>query len=97
MDGESLALLAVKTRSSNALGWPQESITSSKKRRLIAGTAETYLQSRTGLPPDPRTGVVGLDVDRLGQTTRIEPIDNAVSNGLKHCAQALVYPTPSVW
>ena len=71
--------LEVRTRSSNLMGSPEESITTSKGRRLIA-TAETFLQSRTDLPFDWRIDLVAVDVDRKGHITRIERTENAVSN-----------------
>lgn len=81
LEGDSLVFLEVKTRSSNALGSPEESITPGKSRRLIAA-AETYLQSRTDLPSHWRIDVVAVDVDRKGRITRIERIENAVSSDL---------------
>jgi len=81
LEGDSLVFLEVKTCNSNAIGPPEESITPGKSRRLIA-TAETYLQSRTDLPSHWRIDMVAVDVDRLGRITRIERIENAVSNSL---------------
>jgi uncharacterized protein (TIGR00252 family) len=80
LEGDYLVFLEVRTRSSNLLGSPEESITTGKERRLIA-TAETYLQSRTDLPCDWRIDLVAVDVDRRGRITRIERTGNAVSNG----------------
>ena len=80
LEGDSLVFLEVRTRSSNVLGSPEESITTSKERRLIA-TAETYLQSRADLPRDSRIDLVAVDVDRRGRITRIERTENAVSYG----------------
>jgi ribonuclease HII len=81
LDGGSLVFLEVRTRSSNALGGPEESITANKERRLIA-TAETYIQSRADLPLQWRIDLVAVDVDRRGRITRIERTENAVSSGL---------------
>ena len=80
LEGDSLVFLEVRTRSSNALGRPEESMTVSKGRKLIA-TAETYLQSMTDLPNQWRIDLVAVDVDRRGRITRIERTENAVSNG----------------
>jgi len=80
LDGDSLVFLEVRTRSSNALGRPEESMPLSKGRKLIA-TAETYLQSRTDLPYQWRIDLIAVDVDRRGRITRIERTENAVSNG----------------
>jgi putative endonuclease len=79
VDGDSIVFLEVKTRIINELGSPEESITSSKRRKLIA-TAETYLQFRDSLPIQWRIDLVAVDVDRQGNITRIERTANAGSN-----------------
>lgn len=79
LEGDCLVFLEVRTRSGNALGSPEESITPTKERRLIA-TAETYLQSRSDLPSDWRIDLVAVDVDRRGRITRIERTENAVAS-----------------
>jgi ribonuclease HII len=76
--GDCLVFLEVRTRSGKGFGRPEKSITPEKGRMLIA-TAETYIQSRTDLPPDLRIDLVGVDVDRRGRITRIEQTENAVS------------------
>ena len=79
LEGDSLVFLQVRTRSSSALGRPEESMTVSNGRKLIA-TAETYLQSRTDLFCQWRIELVAVDVDRRGRITRIERTENAVFN-----------------
>ncbi|MFH1560911.1 MAG: ribonuclease HII [Chloroflexota bacterium] len=81
LEGDCLVFLEVRTRSSNALGRPEESITRNKERKLIA-TAETYLQSRRDLTCSWRIDLVAVDVDRQDRITRIERTENAVSNRL---------------
>ena len=79
LDRGSLVFLEVRTRrSSSSFGLPEESITPDKQRRLIA-TAETYIQSRPGLPGDWRIDLVAVDVDGGGRITRIERTENAVT------------------
>jgi ribonuclease HII len=79
LEGESLVFLEVRTRSSNVMGLPEESVTPSERRKLIA-TAETFIQSRTDPPDQWRIDLVAMDVDRQGRITRIELTENAVSN-----------------
>ena len=59
-------------------GSPDESITSAKKEKLIA-TALSYLGSHKNLPDNWRIDFVGVELDEEGKATRIELIDNAVS------------------
>ena len=66
---------------SSSFGSPEESITPDKERKLIA-TAETYIQSRTGLPEQWRIDLVAVNVDGQGRITRIERTENAVPSGL---------------
>ena len=80
-EGDCLVFLEVRTRSGGSFGSPEESITPDKERKLIA-TAETYIQSRTGLPEQWRIDLVAVDVDGQGRITRIERTENAVPSGL---------------
>ncbi|MBF8267397.1 MAG: rnhB [Dehalococcoidia bacterium] len=77
-EGDCLVFVEVRTRAGNDFGRPEESITPSKERRLIA-TAETYIQSRPGLPSQWRIDLVAVEVDRRGRIKRIEQTENAVS------------------
>ncbi len=80
LDGECLVFLEVRTRRGRSFGSPEESITPKKEQRLIA-TAETYTQSRAGLPEQWRIDLVAVDVDGRGDITRIELMENAVPSG----------------
>ena len=80
-EGDCLVFLEVRTRRGASFGSPEESITPDKERKLIA-TAETYIQSRTGLPEQWRIDLVAVDVDGQGRITRIERTENAVPSGL---------------
>ena len=80
-EGDCLVFLEVRTKSGGGFGSPEESITPDKERKLIA-TAETYMQSRAGLPEQWRIDLVAVDVDGRGRITRIELMENAVPSGL---------------
>lgn len=78
LHGECVVFLEVRTRSSNAFGSPEESVTPAKRRRLIA-TAETYLQSKDNLPQQWRIDLVAIETDLRGRTLRLDIIENAVT------------------
>ena len=80
LKGDCVVFLEVRTRTSHDLGRPEESITPSKEKRLIA-TAQTYLQSRTDLPCDWQIDLGAVDIDQRGRISRIQRIENAVSSG----------------
>ena len=77
-DGDAVVFVEVRSRRGGSFGTPEESITAGKTRRLIA-TAETYLQSREGLPPHWRIDLVAVEVDSRGRIARIERTENAVT------------------
>ncbi len=77
-DSDAVVFVEVRSRRGGSFGTPEESITAGKARRLIA-TAQTYLQSREGLPPDWRIDLVAVEVDSRGRIARIERTENAVS------------------
>ena len=79
-DGDAVVFVEVRSRRGGSFGTPEESITAGKARRLIAA-AETYLQSRDGLPPNWRIDLVAVDVDSRGRIARIERTENAVTGG----------------
>ena len=78
-DSDSVVFVEVRSRSGRDFGTPEESITAGKARRLVA-TAQTYLQSREGLPPNWRIDLVAVDVDSRGRIARIERTENAVTD-----------------
>ncbi len=80
LDGDTVVFVEVRTRSGRSFGSPEESITAGKARRLIA-TAQSYLQSRDGLPQHWRIDLVAVDVDSRGRIARIERTENAVTGG----------------
>jgi putative endonuclease len=76
---EQLVFVEVRLRRGPAFGTPEESITLSKKRRLIA-LADRYVQlhSWTG---DCRIDVVAIELDPAGHLVRQTHIPNAVTGG----------------
>jgi putative endonuclease len=81
-DGPVLVFVEVRTRSSARLGSPEESVTSTKRRRL-ADLAQTYLLflEHAGRPwAGPwRIDVIALEVSRRsGTATRLNHLVNAI-------------------
>ncbi len=75
--GAYLVFIEVRTKSNLDFGSPEESITQSKKEKLIAA-ALTYINTHQKLPPLWRIDVVALEVNDKGKTKRIELIENAI-------------------
>ena len=73
-----LVFVEVRTRTSLSFGTPEESITASKKEKLVS-LALTYLQTHNDLPPLWRIDVVAIELDQRGKASRIELIENAIS------------------
>jgi len=73
-----LVFVEVRTKSSLDFGTPEESITQSKKEKLIA-LALAYINAHQNLPPLWRIDVVAVEVDQKGKVNRIELIQNAIS------------------
>ena len=76
-DKDCLVFVEVRTRSSTDFGTPEESVTRAKREKLVS-VALAYLQTHRNLPESWRFDVVAVEVDRGGQTTRIEVIENAL-------------------
>jgi putative endonuclease len=72
-----LVFVEVRTRSSPDFGTPEESITQTKKERLIA-SALTYNSTHQHLPPQWRMDVVAIELDGKGKIGRIEQLENAI-------------------
>jgi len=75
---DSLVFIEVRTKRSLEFGSPEESITRAKKERMKA-TAAYYWQTHDNLPPFWRIDVVVVELNQKGQPSRIELIENAVS------------------
>ncbi len=78
-DKDCLAFTEVRTKTSQHFGSPEESITPTKKRRLIA-TARHYLQNHADQPPSWRIDFIAIELDKKGKPLRIELIENAVGD-----------------
>ena len=72
-----LVFVEVRTKTSLDFGTPEESLTQSKKKKLIA-SALTYTNTHQNLPSLWRIDVVAIELDDKGQTRRIELIENAI-------------------
>jgi len=73
-----LVFVEVRTRTGTAFGSPEESITSSKREKLVTA-ALTYISSHQNLPGDWRIDFVAVELDARGRTARIELMENAIS------------------
>jgi len=74
---DCLVFVEVRAKTSHKFGSPEESITATKKKRLIA-IASRYLQAHDGLPPQWRIDFVAVEMDKKGKPLRLELIENAV-------------------
>ena len=72
-----LVFVEVRSKTGPEFGSPEESITKTKKQRLVA-TATHYRQSHDNLPPLWRIDVVAVELNRQGKPSRIEIIENAI-------------------
>jgi putative endonuclease len=77
---DCLVFVEVRTRTSSSSGFgsPEESVTSAKKEKLIA-SALAYLSSHKDLLQSWRIDFVAVELDQNSKATRIELIENAVS------------------
>ncbi len=76
---DCLVFVEVRTKRSLAFGTPEESITASKKERLKK-VAAYYQQTHDALPQQCRIDVVAIELDRKGRPSRVELIENAISD-----------------
>jgi len=74
-----LVFIEVRTKKSLEFGSPEESITLTKKERLRA-VASRYRQTHNDLPLLWRIDVVAVELNQEGKLSRIELIENAVSD-----------------
>ncbi len=75
---DHLVFVEVRTKKSLQFGSPEESITPAKMQRLRAITAH-YQQTHDNLPLLWRIDVVAVELNQKGGLSRIELIENAVS------------------
>ena len=76
---DSLVFIEVRTKTSLEFGSPEESITPAKKERMRAAALH-YQQAHNDLPLLWRIDVVAVELDRKGELSRIELIENAVGD-----------------
>lgn len=76
-DGEVLVFVEVKTRSSNAYGYPEEAVTASKQAHLIQ-SAQAYIQAHPELAGDWRIDVIAIRIGRNPGQVEIKHFENAV-------------------
>ena len=73
-----LVFVEVKTRRSSSFGLPEESLSATKARRLIAA-AQSYLEQAGESGADWRIDLLAIEMDRAGHVVRSNLIENAVS------------------
>jgi putative endonuclease len=76
-DGDYLVFVEVRAKRALEFGSPEESITPAKMERLRMAAAH-YLESHDNLPASWRIDLVAVEIDRKGNPSRIELIENAV-------------------
>ena len=76
-DGSELVFVEVKTRRGTALGTPEESVTATKAKRLIA-TAQDYLQKNDLEQAPWRINVVSIHLASSGKLLDVNHIQSAV-------------------
>lgn len=72
-----LIFIEVRTRSSDEFGTPEESITLTKKRKLVK-LVQRYIQTLDKLPRSWRIDVLAIEMLPKGEVSRIELIENAI-------------------
>ena len=77
-DGTVLVFVEVKTRTSNAFGYPEESITSQKREHLISA-AQAILQSMPNQPDSWRIDVIAIRKVKSVEQPEIVHFKNAVN------------------
>jgi putative endonuclease len=76
--GECLVFVEVRTNRNTAFGTPEESVTLSKREKLIS-LADAYVQTYDKAPISWRIDVVAVELGPNNKVSRLEHIENAVS------------------
>ena len=76
--GECLVFVEVRTKKNTAFGTPEESVTLSKREKLIS-LANAYVQTLRNQPQSWRIDVVAVELTPDNKVSRLEHIENAVS------------------
>ena len=75
---DCLVFIEVRTKTSREFGSPEESVTQAKKKRMVT-IAQYYRQTHDKTLPLWRIDFVAVELDKKGKPSRIELIENAVS------------------
>ncbi len=75
--GGQVIFIEVRTKSSDAYGGPEESITARKREHLMLA-AQEYLQSNGLEDSSWRIDLVAVQVDRRNDAVRVDLVENAV-------------------
>ena len=76
-DDGTLVFVEVRTKRGASFGSPEESITPSKRARLIA-SAQAYMDSADLAECHWRIDLVAVELDSSGRLRRVDVIENAV-------------------
>ena len=76
---KSVVFIEVRTKTGSGYGSPEESVTSVKKEHMRA-SALYYLQTHDDMPQEWRIDFVAVELSPDGKPSRIELIENAVSD-----------------
>lgn len=76
-DGSVLVFVEVKTRSTNAYGYPEESVTPAKQAHLLQAS-QAYLQQHPEQFGDWRIDVIAIRTSRSAGPAEIKHFENAV-------------------
>jgi len=76
--GDCLVFVEVRTKRNTAFGTPEESVTLSKREKLIS-LANAYLQAYDKPPQSWRIDVVAVELGPNKKVLRLEHIENAIS------------------
>jgi len=76
---DMLVFVEVRTKTSRQFGSPEESITPTKMDHM-RNVAAYYWQSHSDLPESWRIDVIAIEMNSHGRVSRIELIENAVSD-----------------
>ena len=76
-DGAVLVFVEVKTRASDAFGFPEESITSQKREHLISA-AQAIIQSMSNHPYSWRIDVIAIRKEKSADQPEIIHFKNAI-------------------
>lgn len=77
--GDEIVFVEVRTRRSRTFGSPEESVTASKRQRLVS-TAYHYIEAHD-LSLPWRIDLVAIEIDARGAVQRVTHLENIVEEG----------------